>query len=161
MSDDLRKDKPKEKSFDELWKEGKAAEKEQKRLEREKKGVEKEEVYQKKLSMLKEKHARLQERQTKKLELQRTKAEIRRLKMEMTGGGQFKSIYEKIKAKQQAQKRREPSDKAPIKYKKPKGAYKIVNVEGNMYAFDTNTGTLKKLSPAKTKPKKKKEESWL
>jgi len=131
----------KEKSFDELWKEGKQKEKQEKlefKAEREK---EKQERRNARLAKLKQKRSALLERKKEELELQKTKASIRKLKHEQSLLG---------RVKQMKKQRHKPTGRYASTTRQ-QGKTKIITIDGKRYKLVPLTRTSKK-------PKQKKRE---
>ena len=147
-----RQPNAKEKTFDELWKEGKEKEKREKREG-------KQQIRKEKIERLTARKEELLHEQKQTLEIEKSKADIKRLRGETSAFGKLKRIQQRIKAKQRIQ--RAPTTKKPTKVSRitDVGRYKLVIVDGKPMSFDTQSGKLR--SAKAGKQKKKKEDIFL
>jgi len=145
--------KIKEKSFEQLWKEG--AEKEKREKYERKQQAKKE-----RLEKLTAQREELLHEKKQTLEIEKSKADIRKLRGETSVFGKLLRAKERIQKKQKVRRppTRLPTDKKPTRVTKVTdvGRYKLVIVDGKPMSFDTQTGKL--TSAKRGKQKKKKDE---
>ena len=134
----------KQRSFDEMWREGKQKEQQEQQL--------------KKKQALEERKRQLTQRKQQQLERQKLKAEIAQLKRETSVTGKFQSAYEKIREQQQKIKSRQAKKPAVTKskYVSSKGEQYLV-IDGVLYKKMGNDVQIvggKKATAKASKPKK-------